>query len=58
MLTSESGVQVESEMQEEISKVIDRHGTDMTSLPVTDFRRIFWDQQVIFVYLHLLAYLL
>ena len=46
-LTSDCGVELENEVQEEITEVIDRHGTDMESLPISDFRRIFWDQQVV-----------
>ena len=47
VLTSECGVEVEKEVQEEIQGVIDNHGSEMESLPGSDFRRIFWDQQVI-----------
>ena len=45
-LTSRKGVAVASDVQEEIGQVIERSGTEMESLPTSDFRRIFWEQQV------------
>ena len=45
-LTLERGVAVESEVQVEIQGVIDRENSEMESLPRSDFRRIFWEQQV------------
>lgn len=45
-LTSQRGVAVESHVNEEIKQVIERESLEMESLPESDFRRIFWDQQV------------
>ena len=45
-LTLDSGVELEPEVQEEITGVIDTHGNTITGLPGSDFRKIFWDQQV------------
>ena len=50
MLTSKSRVELDSEAEEEIREVIDTHTTDMMSLPGSDFRKIFWDQQVMTVF--------
>lgn len=44
--TSESGVALENDVQEEIKGVIERESSKMESLPDSDFRRIFWEQQV------------
>jgi len=46
VFTSQSGVHVEEEVQEEIEGIIDKHGPEIGALPGSDFRRIFWDQQV------------
>ena len=40
-------MELETEVQKEITEMIDMHGADIMSLPGSDFRRIFWDQQVI-----------
>ena len=45
-LTLERGVAVESDVQAEIQGVIARERVEMESLPNSDFRRIFWEQQV------------
>lgn len=45
-LTSQSGVSVESHVQEEIQHVIEKEQSGMESLPKSDFQRIFWEQQV------------
>ena len=45
-LTSKRGIAVESDVQEEIAQVIQRETPVMESLPASDFRRIFWEQQV------------
>ena len=47
VLTLESGVELETEVQKEITEVIDMHGADNMSLPGSDFQRIFWNQKVI-----------
>ena len=44
-LTSRKGVAVASDVQE-IGQVIEMSGTEMESLPTSDFRIIFWEQQV------------
>jgi hypothetical protein len=45
-LTLERGVAVESDVQLEIQGVIERESLQMESLGNSDFRRIFWEQQV------------
>ena len=45
-LTSEKGIALESEVQGEIQSVIVRENSEMEDLPNSDFRRIFWKQQV------------
>ena len=40
-MTTNNGVQVESEVQEEI----ENHRPEIEALPGSDFRRVFWDQQ-------------
>ena len=45
-LTSQRGIAVESDIQEEIDQVIHRETPAMESLPASDFKRIFWEQQV------------
>ena len=45
-LTSEKGIALESEVQGEIQSVIVRENSEMEALPNSDFRRIFWKQQV------------
>ena len=44
-MTTNNGVQVESEVQEEIESVIENHRPEIEALPGSDFRRVFWDQQ-------------
>jgi hypothetical protein len=46
LLTAQRGVAVESHVSEEIKQVIERETSEMESLPESDFRRIFWEQQV------------
>ena len=45
-LTSEGGVSVDAEVQEEIEEVIEKQTSEIESLPGSDFRRIFWEQQL------------
>ena len=45
-LTLQSGVELNSEQQEEIDNGIEIGNAEVTSLPSTDFKRIFWEQQV------------
>ena len=45
-LTSERGVALESHVHDEIEQVIERESSEMGSLPDSDFRKIFWEQQV------------
>jgi hypothetical protein len=45
-LTLERGVTVESDVQLEIQGVIERESLQMESVGNSDFRRIFWEQQV------------
>ena len=44
--TSTCGVLVDVEVKNEIEDVISKHGSEMESLPKSDFCRIFWSQQV------------
>lgn len=46
LLTSSKGVEVSPEQLQEIQEVIVEKKSEIESLPTTDFRRIFWDQQV------------
>ena len=46
VLTSESGVELEPEVHNELSDVIDKHGAEIAKLSGSDFRKIFWNQQV------------
>ena len=45
-ITSEKGVAVEAHVQEEMDHVIAERSSEMEALPETDFRRVFWEQQV------------
>ena len=40
------GVEVDSDVNEEITKVIKEKSAEMAALPKSDFMRVFWDQQV------------
>ena len=40
------GVEVDPEASEEIEKVIKENSFEIDALPKSDFRRVFWDQQV------------
>ncbi len=44
---SVKGVEMSSEAFQEIENVNTEHRSEIESLPTTDFKRIFWDQQVI-----------
>lgn len=46
LLTSSKGVEVSPEAFQEIEEVVMERMSEIESLPTTDFRRIFWDQQV------------
>lgn len=48
--TSKVGVQLEDETEKEIEAIVDNHTSEMETLPLSDFQRIFWDQQVIIFY--------
>ena len=45
-LTSNKGVELGSDMQEEILSIIQEHHPKIETLPMSDFRRVFWNQQV------------
>lgn len=45
-LTSEIGVCVDEDVQDEIMAVVDKHSPTIESLPLSDFQRVFWNQQV------------
>ena len=45
-LTLEKGVEVDQEVYEEITEVVKDKNEEIQSLPESDFRRVFWDQQV------------
>ncbi len=49
-ITLVKGIQVDSldsDVSEEIEKVVEDRSLEMNTLPKSDFRRIFWDQQVV-----------
>ena len=46
MMTLMKGVEVDQNVREEMEQVIKDKSPEMEALPVTDFRRLFWDQQV------------
>ena len=46
-ITSVKGVEIDPESSQQIEAVIAERRSEMESLPTTDFKRIFWDQQVI-----------
>ena len=45
-LTSVSGLQVENDVQVEIEAVVEKYSPEMDTLPGSDFRHMFWNQQV------------
>ena len=47
MLTSQSGVELGSDMENEMFDIINTHHPEIESLPMSDFRRVFWCQQVL-----------
>ena len=47
-MTAASGVELEESASLEIERVIDHHSSEISALPASDFKRIFWDQQVHF----------
>ena len=49
MYSSQEGVAVESDVQKELECVIETERSEMESLPNSDFKKIFWDQQVLLV---------
>jgi hypothetical protein len=46
-LSLEHGVQIDKDTAEEITKVIEEESSVMADLPKSDFRRIFWNQQIL-----------
>ena len=40
------GVVLKSDVEEELSSIMKLHHPDIESLPKSDFRHVFWDQQV------------
>ncbi len=46
MMTSLKGIEVDKDVNDEMEDVIKCRSSEMEALPVTDFRRLFWDQQV------------
>lgn len=44
---SKDGVELEGNVEEEMSAIIQKHHPEIESLPMSDFRRIFWNQQVL-----------
>ena len=51
LFTSARGVEIDQEVHEEIAEVIKDKNTEIQSLLASDFRRIFWDQQVGYLFL-------
>lgn len=46
-VTSVKGIQVDSELMKEMEEVINSKSSEMEQLTKSDFKRIFWDQQVV-----------
>ena len=46
LLTSQKGVAVDIEVQKEIEETISNKKSEIEALPTSDFRRVFWEQQV------------
>ena len=46
LMTSAKSVEVDSVLNDEIEEVIKERSPEMEALPTSDFRRVFWDQQV------------
>ena len=49
LLTSQKSVAVDDEVQKEIEEVISNRKSEIEALPASDFRRVFWEQQVRFL---------
>lgn len=49
-LISKGGVELGTDMEEEMSAIIQNHHSDIESLSASDFRRIFWNQQVLILF--------
>ena len=45
-LIAKGGVELGSDMEEEMASIVKSHHPDIESLPMSDFRRVFWNQQV------------
>ena len=45
-LTRERGIEVDSDVQKEMEEAIQQNGKHIESLPLSDFQRVFWNQQV------------
>ena len=50
LLTSQGGVVIAGDADEEITKGIDVGNREVECLPASDFQRVFWEQQVCFMY--------
>ncbi len=48
-ITSVKGVEVDQNVSEQLEEAIKENSSEMEALPDTDFRRVFWDQQEIFL---------
>ncbi len=46
VLTKQSGVQIDADLQNDFKSIIDSNQDDIGRLPVDDFKRVFWQQQV------------
>ena len=46
VLTSSGGIQLGNDIQEDIADIVQAHHPEIESLPMSDFRRVFWNQQV------------
>ncbi len=47
ILTSQGSVEIRSDTEEEMAAIIQKYHPEIESLPMSDVRRIFWNQQVI-----------
>lgn len=46
-ITEQSGIMIDGKLQNDFKEVIDGHQSSINKLPTDDFKRIFWEQQVI-----------
>ncbi len=57
-LISNQGIEVDAETHQEMEETVSMNQQEISALPNTDFRRIFWDQQVFLIQIKLIHRLL